>query len=59
MTFKELEDLLQIIKAEQSIVNQDVSDYPVMLYINGRAKVLDMVYVAENRAYNDKVLVVS
>lgn len=58
MTFKELEDLLQVIKVEQGLGNQDVSDYPVMLYVNGKARVVDMVYVAENRVYNDKVLVI-
>lgn len=58
MTFKELEDILQIIKVEQGLGNKDISDYPVMLYVNGKAKVIENVYVAENKVYNDKVLVV-
>lgn len=58
MTFKELEDLLQIIKVEQGLGNQDVSDYPIVLYVKGKAIPVDNVYIAENKVYNDKVLVV-
>lgn len=58
MKFKELEDLLQIIRVEQSLGNESVDDLDILLYVNGKAGLVDKVYIAENRVYNDKVLVI-